>query len=148
MSINYYLSPSGISKFKEWLESIPEFNCIKDHLDELKELIITGNSILNYNTINTIKNTIKQILILQYEVYYKQHPEIDFNNWLNTINQYCFQGGYGYRMRYLGAPHHWCIKPEYYDLVKNIPEHIYLACILNNNIIEISDNPDYEYWSL
>ena len=147
MSIDYYLSPSGISKFKEWFESILEFNCIKEHLYELKELIITGNSILNYNTINTIKNTIKKMLILQYEVYYKQNPEIDFNNWIDSIKQYCFQGGYGYSIQYIGAPHNWCIKPEYYELYSNIPKNIILASIILNKYLKIDNELKIQKWS-
>jgi len=147
MSIDNYLSQYGINEFTEWYEGIPEFNSIKCQIEELKKLIITGNSILNYNTINTIKNTIKKMLILQYEIYYKQNPETDFNNWIDSIKQYCFQGGYGYCIRYLGAPHHLCIKPEYYNLCFNIPKNILLCSIILNKYLEIDNTPTLQKWS-
>ena len=45
------------------------------------------------------------------------------------------------------SPHHWCVKPEYYDIVLNIPEQVKLSAILCDKYINLSEKSELQYWS-
>ena len=44
-------------------------------------------------------------------------------------------------------PHHWCVKPDYYNIVSNIPNEVLLSAIICNKYITISSKCEIEYWN-
>lgn len=147
MSISHYLSEKGISEFQEWYSRIDIFKSIRKQLDDLTILLTDAYKLFNYNIINTLKNTIKCILSLQFQLSYSKQPLEIFSTWLNQISQYCFQGGYGHSIKYMGAPHHWCIKPESYMEVSKIPDNVIIASVILSMHLEISPIAEMEKWS-
>ena len=74
-------------------------------------------------------------------------PEKYFNNWIERVNKYCFQGGYGYVVYYgKSTPHHWRIKPEYMNNIE-VDDMLRLAVMLTNNYLLIEGNSTYAVWS-
>jgi hypothetical protein len=75
--------------------------------------------------------------------------------YINDIDNYCFQGGYGYSISYIiydssknivkNSPHHWCIKPEFSDKI-SIPEDILFFASITKSYIYINKNPAFEVW--
>ena len=64
---------------------------------------------------------IRLILINYIIEKFKKKPEEIYNDWIKSIQPYCFQGGIGHRIQYSSTysnsiHHHWCIKPEYYKM--------------------------------
>ena len=117
-TLSYYFTNSNFTNFKEWYKSIDLFN-------EIKLLL---------------RNQIKKI--------FKKEPEEIYNNWINLIQPYCFQGGNGYKIQYSGdIPHHWCIKPEYYNKVSTIPNEVLISSIICDKYITISSKCETQYWS-
>ena len=70
-----------------------------------------------------------------------------FQEWLDEVNKHCYQGGYDYRFAYPDSPHHWVIKPEFYDKIARIPEEIAIVACFSNKYIVIADTPAWEKWS-
>ena len=58
--------------------------------------------------------------------YYTQKHQYDIVvDYVKELDKFCFQGGYGYSVSYGShTPHHWCLKPEYYQQMGKIPEDI------------------------
>ena len=44
------------------------------------------------------------------------------------------------------SPHHWCVKPEYYDIVLNIKDHVKLSGIICDKYIKLSEKSERQYW--
>ena len=90
---------------------------------------------LRKDTLNKIKMTILKHI----EKTINKDPEIYFQDWINSIQQYCFQGGYGHRIQYSGnVPHHWCVRIEHYKKVLSIPENVILCGIIADKYISLT----------
>jgi alpha-L-fucosidase len=144
--LSYYLTNEGLPNFKKWFKSIQLLEAIYNELD------ILINSIENTKEDKLIKElfeNIKHKIIKQTESVFKYHPETIYNEWIESIKPYCFQGGLGYRIMYTSnnIPHHWCIKPEYYNIVVNIPENVIVSAIVCDKYINISEKLEIQYWN-
>ncbi len=148
-TLNYYVSRHGIDDLNRLISSYSCFNdviyIINHYSKQLKF------SLDNHNDIQTkeISQKIKNVLYFAFQSYYKKQCLDIYFDWIKSIQQYCFQGGYGHSIHYTGVdvPHHWCVRPEFYDIVKNIPEEVKIAAIINNMIIYIEPKAEYEVWS-
>ena len=145
-TLSYYLTNEGLPNFKKWFKSIQLLEPIYNELD------ILINSIENTKEDKLIKElfeNIKYKIIKHIESVFKYHPEIIYNEWIESIQPYCFQGGLGYRIMYTSnnIPHHWCIKPEYYNIVVNIPENVIVSAIVCDKYINISEKLEIQYWN-
>jgi len=144
-TLNYFLSDNGIDKFKAWYTSKPTLKSIYTPLEEyINKLLIPT---LEQKEHIKIINTINELLDLYIKHTYNQTAIEIFNEWLDDINKYCFQGGYGYSFMYPNAPHHWVIKPEFYEQVSKIPEKVLIAACFANQYIIISNKANWEIWS-
>ena len=63
-------------------------------------------------------------LFLETVYYSDKHPYDILVDYIKELDTYCFQGGFGHSVRYTGSPHHWCMKPEYYETMGEIPGKI------------------------
>lgn len=148
----YYLTKLGFLKFKEWYKSIQLFEPIYNELDNLNTIIENSKWLEDKLRLETFKN-IKYKIITYIENIFKKSPELIYNEWIISIQPYCFQGGIGHRIIYgdknmiNNSPHHWCVKPEYYDIVLNIPEQVKLSAILCDKYINLSEKSELQYWS-
>jgi hypothetical protein len=132
-----------ILAFQKWVYNSNCFKSIeKDFTNELLPYILSSN------TLQSSRNKIIELLENSFTKYYNQTPQNTFQQWTEQINQYCFQGGYGYAINYTNAPHHWCIKPEFYTTVLELlNEKIIISSILCNAYLEIANKPAMEKWS-
>ena len=148
-SLSFYLSEAGIQKaFREWYSSIPIFTSVEKQISDLTELLQIAYKCFNHNIIITIQKSITCILELQFQIHYKSPPMEIFNKWISDIYPYCFQGGYGHSISYTNAPHHWCIKPEYYNqIIEQLPCEVIIAGVILNRYLEIALLPAMEKWS-
>ena len=145
-TLSYYLSNEGLPNFKKWFNSIQLLDPIYNELDIL---INTIEKTKEDKLIKELFENIKHKIIKQTESVFKHHPETIYNEWIKSIQPYCFQGGLGYRIMYTSnnIPHHWCIKPEYYNIVVNIPENVIVSAIVCDKYINISEKLEIEYWN-
>ena len=155
-TLSYYLSNLGFSKFKAWYKSIELFEPIYNELEIIIDIIEKTNWIedkLRQELFENIKYKIKKY----YEIVLKKTPECIYNEWITSINHYCYQGGIGYRIQYgnnnsnsnsngNSSPHHWCVKPEYYDIVLNIQDNVKLSGIICDKYIKLSEKLERQYW--
>jgi len=146
-TLSYLLSKSGFPKFRQWFKSVELLSPIHNDLENLT--YITENSTwledkLRKETLNKSK-----ILILKHlETILGTNPEKHFQNWIDSIQPYCFQGGYGHRIQYSGnISHHWCVRCEHYEKVKNIPINIALCGVVCDKYVNLSEKPETMYWS-
>ena len=66
---------------------------------------------------------IKKFIDTQY--YTQKHQYDIIVDYIKELDKFCFQGGVGYSVSYGShTPHHWCLKPEYYQLMSQIPDDI------------------------
>ena len=155
--LSYFFTKSGYPQFTNWYKSIKLFEPI------YKELEILTNSIdkstwledeLRNESFKNIKNTILKEFVNNE----KKEPEYIYKEWVDSIQQYCFQGGIGHKIQYSSTdhhmqnhtqdhmPHHYCIKPEFYNIVVNIPDNVILSAILCDKYINISEISEKQYW--
>ena len=149
-TLSYYFTKTGYPKFKEWYKSIELLEPIYDDLDILTTIIDNSKWLEDELRSKSFKN-IKNTIVKQLENSEKKEPIIIYEDWITSIQPYCFQGGRGYKIQYSGnsdtnMPHHWCIKPEHYKLVINIPENVILSGIVCDKYINISENAELQYW--
>ena len=146
-TLNYYLTKSGFPKFRQWFSSVEIFKPIFVELDSLTTSIINST---------WLEDKLRKDSLLKIRVLIMKHienilnisPDNYFQLWINSIQQYCFQGGYGHRIQYSGeVPHHWCISSNDYDKIINIPENVKLCGIICDKYINLSDTPEQMYWS-
>jgi hypothetical protein len=146
-TLSFYLSKSGFPKFRQWFKSIELLKPIYNDLENLT--YITENSTWLEDKLR--KETIiksKSLILKHIETTLGTHPEKHFQNWIDSIQPYCFQGGYGHRIQYSGnIPHHWCVRCEHYEIVKNIPVHVALCGVICDKYVNISDIPETMHWS-
>lgn len=146
-TLSFYLSKSGITKFREWFYSIELFKPIHEELDALTNIIEQSTWLEDKVRKQTFAK-IKSLIINFIENINKKEPEIIYQEWIDSIQAYCFQGGYGHRIQYSGTiPHHWCVRCEHYNIVRIIPEMVALSGVVCDKYINLSENADYMYWS-
>jgi hypothetical protein len=145
-TLSHYLTKNGYSKFKEWYKSILFLEPIYNELEILSNNIDKTHW-LEDDIRSNLFEKIKNIIIKHYENSFDQHPEIIYKIWIESLQPYCFQGGKGYKLQYTGnINHHWCISPEYYDYVLNIPNNVILSCIFCDKYVNISEKIETEVW--
>ena len=145
-SLSYYLSKDGFSEFRKWFKSIELLEPIHRDLENLTYIIENSKWLedkLRKDTLYKIK-----LLILQHiEKTINKNPETKFQEWIDYIQQYCFQGGYGYSIDYSGnIPHHWCVRCEHYEKVKNIPVDVAFCGVICDKYFNLSKNPETMRW--
>jgi len=145
-TLQYFLSEKGIQQFQAWYLSKPTLQSIWQDLDNYVLMLLSTRWLEDLERSN-IRTIIRDYLDLYIQITYKKPAIVIFQEWLDEVNKYCYQGGYGYRFAYLDAPHHWVIKPEFYDKVSRIPEEVAIAACFANQYIEISTSPAWEKWS-
>ena len=145
-TLSFYLSKSGITKFREWFYSIELFKPIHEELDALTNIIEQSTWLEDKIRKQTFAK-IKSLIINFIENINKKEPEIIYQEWIDSIQAYCFQGGYGYLIQYSGnIPHHWCVRYENYDKVKDIPELVKICGMVCDKYINLSDTAEMQYW--
>lgn len=144
--LKYFLSEDGILKFQDWYLGKESLKSIWQDLDNYVLLLISKRCQTESER-EKIRILIREYLDLYIQLTYKKTANQIFIEWLNEINKYCYQGGYGYGFAYPNAPHHWVIKPEFYDKVSKIPEEVVIAACFSDNYIVISNTPKQEKWS-
>ena len=145
-TLQYFLSEIGIQKFQAWYLSKLSLQSIWQELDNYVLMLLSTKWLTNSES-SKINTRIREYLDLYIQLTYKKTAFEIFQEWLCEVNKHCFQGGYGYRFLYPDAPHHWVIKPEFYDKVSRIPEAVSIAACFANQYIEISTTPAWEKWS-
>jgi len=146
-TLSYYLSKTGITKFKVWFNSIELFKPIHEELDALTNIIEQSRWLEDKIRKQTFIK-IKTLIINFIENINNKNPEVIFQEWIDSIQNKCFQGGYGHRIQYSGnVPHHWCVRCEYYESVSVIPEIVALCGIVCDKYINLSETADYMIWS-
>ena len=148
--LSYYFTKLGYPKFTEWYKSIVLYEPIYNELETLTTIIDKSNWLEDELRSDTFKK-IKNVIINQTEKSLGKDPEIIYKDWIHSIQPYCFQGGTGYRIQYSSnsdnrIPHHWCIRPEYYNTVINIPVNVILSAVICDKYINISKKLDKEHW--
>jgi hypothetical protein len=142
-----YFTKSNFTNFKVWYKSIDLFIDIYNELDNLSSIIENSKWSEDTLRLDTFEK-IKLLLINQIKKIVKKEPEEIYNEWIKSIQPYCFQGGKGYKIQYTGdIPNHWCVKPDYYNIVSNIPKDVSLCAIICNKYITISSKCEIEYWN-
>ena len=145
-TLDYFISEQGIAKFPIWYTGISILEPIYDDLDNYTSMLRTTRW-LDYESRKNIRLFIREYLELFIIITFTKSANEIFSEWINSIQQYCFQGGYGYAISYPNAPHHWVIKPEFYEQVSNIPNYVKLAACVSNQYINITEVADWEKWS-
>jgi len=145
-TLQYFLSEKGIQQFQTWYLSKPSLQSIWQDLDNYVLMLLSTRWLEDLERSN-IRTIIRDYLDLYIQITYKKPAIVIFQEWLDEVNKYCYQGGYGYRFAYPDSPHHWVIKPEFYDKVSRIPEEVAIAACFANQYIEISTSPAWEKWS-
>ena len=152
-TLSYYFSKSGYPHFSNWYKSIDLFKPIDKDLELLTNTIDKSlwlEDDIRHESFKNIKNSI----IKQFVNCEKKEPEIIYKEWIESIQPYCFQGGIGHKIQYSinnstssnSIPHHWCVKPEYYKIVINIPENVILSGTVCDKYINISEKSEIQYW--
>jgi len=133
----------------------------EDHtnLQELKQWISINKFIepIKLN-LNTLIKEIEQTKWLEKDIRKKlfqnfQNMIISYITYITELDKHCFQGGYGYSVSYTTGttnkqcPHHWMIKPEYYEQFKDIPELIQLCATVCNLYLNIDNTPSQANWN-
>ena len=144
-TLDYLLSKKGINQFSTWYNQLSILEPLSNELDNYT-LMLNSTRWLDNTSRENIRISIREYLELFITLTYKKTAKEIFQEWIDSIKEFCFQGGYGYAIFYPDAPHHWVIKPEYYAQVVNIPENVILAACVSNKYIEISTSADWEKW--
>ena len=146
-TLSYYLAKTGFLKFKNWFKSVDLLEPIHDELDKLTYLV-EHTSWLEDKVRKDSLTRIRTLITKHIEKTINKDPNLYFEDWVNSIQKYCFQGGYGHRIQYSGVfPHHWCVKTEYYEEVKKIPDLVILCGVICDKYISLTEKPDTMYWS-
>lgn len=145
-TLSYYFTKKGFSKFKDWYTSIDLLKDIYNELDYLTTMIEKSVWLEDNLREETFKK-IKTIIIKHTTYKLGTDPEYIYNQWVNSIQKYCLQGGMCYKIQYSGnIPHHWGVKPDYYDIVSTIPTEVLFSCIITDKYINLSNVCKYEQW--
>lgn len=125
--------------------------CVQNMINTLQSYTTKSfQDILDHN-----KQYVKELddkMFIYYNVYLEYHCsksslQICDDVYDKIMNkEYCFQGGFGHHI-YSGwrLPCHWCVKPEFYEVVKlNVYEKIALR--VHGINVEIYEIPRNEIW--
>ena len=145
-TLQYFLSDVGIQQFQTWYLSKPSLQSIWKDLDNYVLMLLSTRWLEDSKRVD-IRVILRDYLDLYIQITYKKPAIVIFQEWLDEVNKHCYQGGYGYRFIYPNSPHHWVIKPEYYDKVSRVPEEVSIAACIVDKYIEISATPTQEKWS-
>ena len=73
-----------------------------------------------------------------------------YTSWITYIKEHTFQGGIGHQFDTTDLPidrrHHQCLRPEYFEQDKIIPNDVLVACILLKKYIRLSHIAKSELW--
>jgi hypothetical protein len=146
LTLCYYLSKTGFPKFQEWFLSIDFFAPLRH--DILHLIVTIENSTWYEDQLRKdCFNKIRELLTSYIEQQLNYNPDTYFQRWIDSIQQYCFQGGYGHKIQYSGNyPHHWCVRPEHYEKVKKIPEQLEICAVIANKFVNIAEKAEEQYW--
>lgn len=149
-TLSYYFTKSGYTHFSNWYKSIELFKPIDNEIETLTT-IINKSTWLEDDIRNESFKKIKNSIVKEFVNLEKKDPEIIYKDWISSIQPYCFQGGIGHKIQYSNTdnhilPHHWCIKPECYNNVINIPDNVILSAIICDKYINISEISEKQYW--
>jgi hypothetical protein len=152
-TLSYYFTKAGYPKFIDWYKSIIVLEPIYNKIEEFTTIIDNSHWLEDELRTESFKN-IKKTIVKQIETSLGKEPEKIYEDWITSIQPYCFQGGIGHKIQYSSntsiscnsIPHHWCIKPEYYKLVINIPANVILSGIICDKYINISEKSEKQYW--
>ena len=145
-TIDYYLSEHGIEEFSKWYSSKESLSPIKSQLDILLDKILSTKW-LEYSQRISIRNEIKQCITdFIYNTTKKKAITI-YQNWIKEMEPFCFQGGFGYEFSYPDSPHHWVIRPEYYNTKGNIPEIVEISACILGYYIYMASTAKQERWA-
>lgn len=152
--LTYYLSEDGtnLQELKKWISTYKFIEPIKPNLNTLIKEIEQTKWLEKDTRKKLFKNF--QNMLTSYITYITDtHPHTYFLEYLNELDKHCFQGGYGYSVSYTTGttdkqcPHHWMIKPEYYEQYKNIPEIIQLCATVCNLYLNIDNTQSQAHWN-
>ena len=97
--LSHYFTKSNFKNFKAWYKSIDLFTNIHNDLDNLNTIIENSKWIEDELRMITFEK-IRLILINYIIEKFKKKPEEIYNDWIKSIQPYCFQGGKGYKINY------------------------------------------------
>lgn len=147
-TLSFYLSKTGFLKFKQWFMLIDILKPIHSELIALTYLV-ENSTWLEDKLRKESLNKIKILITKHIERLIGISPDLYFQNWIESIQEYCFQGGFGYRIQYSGdVPHHWCVRIEHYKKVLSIPENVILCGIIADKYISLTDTAEQMQWSM
>lgn len=145
ITLKYFLSAEGIKYFRSWyLEKTTLQSSWKELDDYVAKLLSTQWT--DDAARDVLRTAIRAFLESHLLITYQKKPYKIFQDWLDEMKPYCLQGGYGYAFSYPDSPHHWIIKPEFYDLVSKIPEEVAIAACILDKFIEIAKTAKTERW--
>lgn len=144
-TLKYFLSETGIQDFQKWYLAKASLQSIWHDLDNYVLMLLATRWTAERER-EQLRTNIREYLELYIQCTYKKTAEEIFQDWITEVNKYCFQGGYGYRFAYPDAPHHWVIKPQFYENVSSIPEEVSIASCIIDKYIVISDSAYWEHW--
>ena len=145
-NLTYFLSERGIHKFQAWYLDKQSLQSIWQDLDNYVLMLLSTRWQAERER-ESIRTFIREYLELHIQLTYKKSAAEIYHEWLDKVNQCCFQGGYGYGFSYPDAPHHWIIKPEFYEKVSKIPEEVSIAACVADKYISIAETAEWEKWS-
>lgn len=126
------------------------------NVDEMKEILRTHGEIkidtwIDYGKELTggLDNQMTQYYDKIMLILKGKHIEEVINDVVLRIkdSKYCFQGGKGHTIHayHLNLPHHWVVRPEFYDIVKFDPIEK-LALFIKKEKIEIDEVASVQIW--
>jgi hypothetical protein len=147
-TLSYLCSEQGFQDLYKWIISENPLKSINDTLMIYWEQI-NSTAWLDHEKRAELFDKIRTTINNEFNKIYDETADSHYKNWIDSIQQYCFQGGYGHSIKYNGyiIPNHWCVCIEHYDKVKNIPESVLLAALINDRYIKISSQPEHEVWT-
>jgi len=154
-SITYFLANdgNGFLEFKLWYKSCKLLEPIHNNLDTYCTEL-ENTKWLDILIRKQLFENINKLLFEYINNLCGKNPLEYFKDYITDIDEYCFQGGYGHVINYYfdsldyhPLPHHWRVRPEYYEKVKDIPELILLCVVITNTYIWIDPKPTYAQWS-
>ena len=146
-TLSHFLSKTGFPKFKSWFDSINDFKPISNDIHNLI-YIIDSSTWMEDKLRKDSMIKIKEIIIKYLEMILNQTPDKHFQQWIDSIQPYCFQGGFGHHIQYSGRfPHHWCVRPEYYDKVADVPEMVKVCGVVCDKYVNLAHIAENEIWN-
>lgn len=145
-TLSYYLTKSGFPEFRDWFLAISFFTPIQNQILDLVHTIESSTWYEDRLRKDSL-NKIRELLTKHIERELNYSPDTYFEKWIESIQQYCFQGGYGHMIQYSGNyPHHWCVRVEHYEKVKKIPELVSLCAVIADKYVNLAEVAEHQRW--